>query len=131
MTDLFKFIADALGGFVQIEDAGEVDRGPNQDQIGRSVVDRLLELADLSVAVTPGWQERPRGRVLLIGGVYRSDGKRSGVDDFGCTETLSGHPSGPKGHAAVCQGRPVLHDQDTPAPGPSGIVGGFGRTPAP
>jgi len=68
MTDLFKFIADALGGFVQIEDAGEVDRGPNQDQIGRSVVDRLLELADLSVAVTHGWQDRTCGRVLLIGG---------------------------------------------------------------
>src|SRR3970040_1375975 len=48
-AELLEFVADALGGLVEIEQAAEVDGRPNQDQVRMRVVDRLFQLPNLPV----------------------------------------------------------------------------------
>src|SRR5215208_3055629 len=74
VTELVEPVRDAHRGALEVDQAPQVDRRSDQDEIRVAAADRLAEIFTLLLAVAHRRKECADVRVLLEGGCDRADG---------------------------------------------------------
>ena len=108
LADLLEPVGHAKGGHVEVDQAAEVDRRPDQDELGAAGLDRRAQVVHLLAAVAHRREQRAYVGVVLEGLGDRADRGGSWVDQLGGAIGLRGQDGRAVGHLAVGQRRPIL-----------------------
>ena len=65
LTDLLQLVTHAHGRFIDLQDARQINRRADDDQVDIGLVDGHLQVFDLGRAVTHGRQDRAGLRIFL------------------------------------------------------------------